>query len=363
MLRFGDSFIFRSGSVFNSEYYTNGFADLAPNGRGGDTAANGAAFYNLGADYNQLTIGMGWTANYGQSPFTFANSAGGAAFSCSINLDTDGRWNFTANNTSVGVPSASSVRSVRQGLWYFVELNVITTPIHLPALPPIALPPVGRADQWYVQCDFIFRVNGVEWLSGRVNSGGEQSATGAGADGQNWWPPSLTQTGHLSMSEFRAVAAGAGLMNDLYVTDGEFLGDCTYTNLYPASDVSVSMTPSTGSSNFACVNTHPADNTKYVTASSPLSDTYSFDPLPAFNGDVLGTVLAMRVLKTDGGSAQIKEHYTSGMTTVDSVNKWRPGGGYTWRYKIDVLDKSPFTGLRWTQTEINALEAGPDRLS
>ena len=125
----------------------------------------------------------------------------------------------------------------------------------------------------------------------------------------------------------------------------------------------MTWTPSTGSSNYPNVNVHPDNELTYNTAvNGGLTDFYSFDPLPAFNGDVLGTILAMKVKKTDGGSAQIKGVYKSGMTLVDSASNWRPGN--TWRYKIDCLDASPFTGHRWTQAELTApLVAGIERLS
>ena len=70
---FGDAFTFRSANNSNSEYYTAGFANASPNGRGGDTSENGVAQIKLAAEYNELTIGLGWTAAFGQSPFGFSN--------------------------------------------------------------------------------------------------------------------------------------------------------------------------------------------------------------------------------------------------------------------------------------------------
>jgi len=355
---FGDSFTFRSASNDNNEYYTAGIANASPNGRGGDASANGSAQVKLPAEYIELTIGLGVTANLGQSFIVgFSNSLSG--FSCGMNLDGDGRFNFEASLTNSPGLSGPSVRSVQQGMWYFLELNVQASPIHLPALPGTPAHPIGRADSWYVQCTFDFHVNGVSWLSGVVNSGTRET----GDPASNYWQPTMTQPGHLNLGEATISAVGGGLMNDLYISDGAFYGDCAYTNLYPAADSSVSWTPSTGSTNNPNVNAHPDNALTYNTASfGGLTDLYEFDPLPAFNGDVLGTILAMKVIKTDGGSAQIQGVYQSGMTTVDSANKWRPGN--TWRYKIDCSDVSVFTGHRWTQAELTApLVAGIERIS
>jgi hypothetical protein len=157
--------------------------------------------------------------------------------------------------------------------------------------------------------------------------------------------------------------------DDLYVLDGSgsapwntFLGDCRVDARYPtAAGATTGWTPSAGA-NDACVDeTAPNDDTDSVSAaSSPLTDTYTYQDAPVVGATIYGVQHCLSVKKSDAGTctvAPVTRH--SGTDYVGSTIS--PGTSYS--YGLVVQATNPGTSAQWTEAGFNAAEFGVKRQS
>lgn len=175
-------------------------------------------------------------------------------------------------------------------------------------------------------------------------------------------------------SSFAFGGSGGGYstwFDDIYLTDGELLGDTKVAVLYPNGvGASSDWTPTSGA-NWSNVEEHiPDDDTTVVSAAtSGLKDLYNMDDIPASPViQVLGVQALWCVKKTDAGAATVKGVWKSGLTEIDQShgnNFIAPNGFYpsnaSYLYNKQAERKSIFTGLDWTVGEINALQLGIKR--
>lgn len=152
--------------------------------------------------------------------------------------------------------------------------------------------------------------------------------------------------------------------DDVYVTDGERLGDVKIMVLYPnaAGDLT-QWTPTGAANNWDTANEHPADDdTTYV--SSPTAgqqDLYNLDNIGAgFSGTIKGAQALWLVKKDDMGAGVTAGLWKSGVTTDQGEDFYPSATNYL--YDRQAERKSLFTGLDWTESEINALQLGIKRI-
>lgn len=156
--------------------------------------------------------------------------------------------------------------------------------------------------------------------------------------------------------------------DDLYICDGtvgdsdqpnnDFLGDIRVESLLPSgAGATTQFTPSAGS-NFQNVDdAAPNSDTDYnSTATIGNEDTFAMGNLATATGVVQGVELINYARKLDAGSSVLAPVLRqSGVDYVGSDDAL--GTGYT--YQSDqVYDVNPATGLPFTISEVNALEAG-----
>ncbi len=201
---------------------------------------------------------------------------------------------------------------------------------------------------------FQIYVNGVLRLSGTLQQIG-QHYDGHGAG----------DTSQLNFADFSISTndGSGGWAGDLWVTDGELLGQCPEFLYLPIADGPVvDWTPSTGSDHFALVNTRVPTDTDYNHDSAVGNiDEYQMATVPA--GTVKGVQITVRMEKDAASTATLQIVYRNAAgTTMLSTPVYAPTNG-TYAFFRDVHRKSIFTGVDWTVAEINGMSVGVKRVS
>lgn len=150
---------------------------------------------------------------------------------------------------------------------------------------------------------------------------------------------------------------GGAYYDDIIVDDAAWIGNTKIQAIVPTgAGTTTDWTPSTGS-NYACVDEKPASDTDYVsTNTSNHVDTYAM-------GNMSGTVGLVKSVK-----AQCRTKYEGTPTPTKLKLVIRSGGtdyvgadhtvttAYSFFYDLWNLD--PADSAAWTDTKVNALEAG-----
>lgn len=116
---------------------------------------------------------------------------------------------------------------------------------------------------------------------------------------------------------FSAMPSGVGscYLDDVYICDKSggvndtFLGDIKIGCIFPRQDVTTGWTPSTGTTHFSLVNEHvPDDDSTYVfTNSASAIDSYYFDNVSSFSGQIQGAQISFFARKNDEGSRAFRD--------------------------------------------------------
>lgn len=155
------------------------------------------------------------------------------------------------------------------------------------------------------------------------------------------------------------------IYDDFYICDtsgaapnNDFLGDCRIDTIYPTSDGNYSdYTPSTGTSHFALVDETAPNTTDYNSGGTVgHRDSYGMGDLAALSSQ---TVYAVQVnaaaLKDDAGARSIATMVRSSTTNSD-------GSGVaistSQQYVSQIFPLNPNGSVAWTETTVNAMEAG-----
>ena len=344
-LLFLDSFDHYSTSQAHRKWTTGTpNAINSANGRTGN-GANIGTFGNisktLGQEYLTMACGMAYkTQGYGQDPIAFASDIG---LSASFGTNGDGRYFFECAAGS----TAPSTFVLNIGEWYYIELYVTVTITTI------------DANHFTAAYDGLIRVNENTIASGSFS----HTVTYSGSTtGRGFSQLHLTGSGGSSNSS----------VDDLYLTDGELLGDVKIGVLYPnAAGDSAGWTPNAAGANYTKVMEHSADDdTTYNSAGTTgLKDLYNLDNIdPAFTGTIKGVQALWCVKKSDEGSASVKGVWKSGSTEItqsSGLNYVAPNGyppsATDYLYSIEPERKSLFTMADWTMAEIDALQLGITR--
>lgn len=156
--------------------------------------------------------------------------------------------------------------------------------------------------------------------------------------------------------------SGTILFDDLYVLssagsrNNAFLGARRVQTITPSgAGSSTQFTPASGT-NFSNVNDIPDVTTTYVQDTvSGHRDTYAMSDLVAGTDSIDAVQQCMHATNPDGGTATIKQAQKSGATVSYGATKTL-SASVAW-YN-DLSETNPATSSPYTQTEINALEAG-----
>jgi hypothetical protein len=294
-----------------------------------------SAFKTLNAEYSTLVMGFAFKPDsFGNWPIRFTNAINGVMFN--VEHVGDGRLRFTFAASGGNGTSPPSTYVLNAGRWYYLEAKAEITAVS----PPHVLASL--------------RINGAEILAWDYTHGA--SVALKFATFMSTGPPGLP----------------ALTIDDLYVTDGEFLGDIKIGVLYPnAAGDSAAWTSTPAGANWQQVEEHPADDdTSYVSAGSVgLKDLYNLDDIdPAFTGSIKGVQALWLVKKSDEGEGAVKGVWKSGVTEIVQAaghNYLAPNGFYpsatSYLYDIQTERNSLFTATAWTKAELNALQLGITR--
>ncbi len=152
--------------------------------------------------------------------------------------------------------------------------------------------------------------------------------------------------------------------DDFYVCDSSgsanntFLGDVRVETIYPTGAGTHTTFALTGAaSNYAAVNEHPSDgDTSYVSSATPGNiDTYTFGSLSSTPTAIFGIQVDLTNRKDDAGSRGAAAALRTAAT--DYVGPTFPVLD-SYAITPSIFETDPNTAAAWTQTEVNALEAG-----
>jgi hypothetical protein len=154
-------------------------------------------------------------------------------------------------------------------------------------------------------------------------------------------------------------------IDDFYIADtsgsapnNDFLGDVRIDTIYPTSDGNyLQFTPSTGSTHFDLVDETAPNTTDYNSSSTVNNrDSYGMDNLAALSSQtVYGVQVNAAVLKDDAGVRSLSTMVRSSITNGDGASV---SLGTSQRYISQLYELNPNGSVVWTETTVNAMEAG-----
>lgn len=149
------------------------------------------------------------------------------------------------------------------------------------------------------------------------------------------------------------------LIDDVYITnDNTFLGDCRIDTLYPTSDGTYSQfTPSTGAVHYSLVDEATPNTTDYNDGSTIGDrDSYGLGNLPALTSQtVYGVQVNAAMHKDDAGAKSASTFVRSSATNGDGASAVL---GTSQTYTSQMYLTNPNGSIAWTETTVNAMEAG-----
>jgi hypothetical protein len=338
-LLFCDSFDHYSSGQGSRKWTTySGASSIVP-GRTGNGITGGALDFpskTFNAEYSTLTMGVAYkTPAFANAPVKFGNAVYVSPNDLHFQFGHvgDGRLKFIFQfgATAESPPTTWVMQTDR---WYYIEVKCALT-----GGPPAHI--VASA-----------RINGAEVLAWDYTHSSGNAAL-------KWADASMSGVG----------GGYSSIMDDVYVTDGEFLGDVRIGVLYPnAAGDSAGWTPTPAGNNWQQVKEHPADDdaTYVSTPTVSAKDLYHLDDIdPAFTGVIKGVQALWCVKKSDEGVGAVKGVWKSGATEIVQAaghNYLAPDGFHpsatNYLYDIQTERKSLFTAADWTVAEINALQLG-----
>lgn len=249
---------------------------------------------------------------------------------CDLRVNSDGTLSVTRNGTAL--TGGTSALALSPGVYYYIEWKVTI------------------ADSISAGSCKV-RVNGADWITVATSQ-----------DTKNTSNASANQ---LLVGQILQTLASLTLdICDLYLcdnsgsTNNDFLGDCRIDTLYPASDGNYSqLTCSTGSTHYTLVDETAPNTTDYNSGSTVGDrDSYGMSDLSSISSQtVYGVQVNAAVLKDDAGSRSISTLVRSNGTNAEGS---AVAIGTSQVYVSQIYETNPDGSVAWTQTTVNAAEAG-----
>jgi hypothetical protein len=146
-------------------------------------------------------------------------------------------------------------------------------------------------------------------------------------------------------------------MDDVWVTDGDVLGDCQVKSYRPDSDETHNdFEPSIGSNNYAMVDETSVDDDSTYNDADQDGDKDSYGFTPSGPAQIVAVAVTNTVRKTGNTLARVKNLVRSGGSDYQSTAEKNLGSSYGVHHTIwedDPGDSNP-----WTNTKIQAAEFG-----
>ena len=254
-----------------------------------------------------------------------------ATTQCSLAVNADGTLSVF-RSTSTSVTNGTSTLSLSANTWFYIEWKVTI------------------ADSIGANTCKV-RVNGIDWIT--VATGQDLKATA-----------NATANGFRLGGGTGATNFGGSIFDDFYIcdqsgsTNNDFLGDVRIDTLYPTSDGNyTAFTPSTGSSHFALVDEATPNTTDYNDGAAVNDrDSYGMGNLSALTSQtVYGVQVNAAIVKDDAGAKSAATFVRSSSTDGDGASV---ALGTSQVYVSQVFETDPNGSIAWTETSVNAMEAG-----
>lgn len=226
-------------------------------------------------------------------------------------------------------------------------------------LATTATPVITAGGWWHIEVKAFIndsagtlevRVNGVPKIDLDTI---DTKATSVAGCGQVVW-------GDNSISSDRFYLKDVVIWDGTGTTNNDFIGDVQVVSLVPVSDSALNWTPSTGSTGWNLVDESDPNDADYVSADDTLPDAVVFN-LSDLDEDVVsvkGLMSFVRMMKTDGGTAQVQVGLVSGTNTDQGVDRAITVAETYW---MDTSELDPDTAAAWTPIAVNALKLRIDR--
>lgn len=292
--------------------------------------------YNGGGIKKTFAAGASWVIGFAFKTSSLPASSLYLAFlrdagsnQCELRLNSDGTLQVTRNVATLTGGTSSNALSTNT--WYYIEFKVTI------------------ADSISAGSCKV-RVNGVDWLT--VATGQDTKAT------------SNASANEVFIGSWAAGSGPAMYFDDLYIcdqsgsTNNDFLGDVRIDTLFPTSDGNYSQfTPSTGTTHYTLVDESTPNTTDYNdSATVGDRDSYGMGNLAALASQTIyGVQVNAAILKDDAGSKSAAVMVRSGSTNSDGAST-ALGTGLS--YVSQVFEQDPAASAAWTETTVNAMEAG-----
>lgn len=179
--------------------------------------------------------------------------------------------------------------------------------------------------------------------------------------------PTVTGAGDVANNFNFECSNGSMGVDDVYWLDGsgtslnDFLGPVRVRRGAPTGNVSVQMTPNTGTNWQAVDETGPDDDTTYVTGyAAGDKDKYTLADLPPQASVVRAVRTIFRARKEDAAFVTMRSFIDSGGTIGNGATR---AIDVTYSHYVDYFPTNPNTGAGWTWSAANAVTGGVERIA
>lgn len=295
-----------------------------PNARG---VTSDFSVYNGGTAYSEVFTGFGF-----KMTDSIVNDGVKAAFYDSAGTEIARLYLNNSNNLELrrgtSTVLATGATNISADVWYYIELRY---------------KPLNSGGE------FECRLNG--------SGSAEVTYTGDVTAG-------LEDIEAFQLGDTGANGAGEDLFDDFYFldtsgsTNNTWLGDVRVVTTLPTADTSAAdFTPSAGVDNHLMVDEQFVDSdTTYVeNGSIAATDRYTMGTL-GVTGTIFGVQTNTAARKTDTSTRAFKASMKSGTTTKEDLTEHTLATSY--QIYPDMYEVNPDTSTTWTESEVNAVEAG-----
>lgn len=253
-----------------------------------------------------------------------------ASYQCDLRVNADLTLTVTRNGTAL--TNGTSVAALSLSTWYYLEWKVTI------------------ADSISAGSCKV-RLNGVDIIT--VATSQDTKNTANSSANQVELGPGGVGVGSLDMR-----------FDDFYLcdqsgsTNNDFLGDCRIDTIYPTSDGTYSQfTPSTGSTHYTLVDETTPNTSDYNDGATVGDrDSYGMGNLSALTSQtVYGVQVNAAILKDDAGSKSAATFVRSSGTNGDGASS---ALGTSQVYLSQIFETDPNGSIAWTESSVNAMEAG-----
>lgn len=137
--------------------------------------------------------------------------------------------------------------------------------------------------------------------------------------------------------------------------NNDFIGDVKVVTLLPESDVSLNWTPSTGSTGWDLIDETTPNDADYISADAtpPAAYVCELTDLDEDVTSVKGLMTVVRMLKTDGGDANVQVGLVSAGDVDNGADRPITTAATYW---FDISEENPDTAAPWTPVNTNSAQ-------